>query len=113
MDNSRIKFILNHLEEKKGVNPLVLDISGFSTVTDYLIIVDGFVNRHVSSMGRTLVKEMRETFLERPVRVEGLSSGDWVLVDYGDIIIHIFLPDLRQRYDLETLWSEGKKLTLV
>lgn len=110
--NKRLKHVIDHLEEKKGENPLILDVSKFSTVTDYLVIIDGFVNRHVSSMGSSLVREMREAFGERPLRVEGLQSGDWVLVDYGDIIIHIFTPGLRDRYNLENLWKDGKKVTV-
>lgn len=108
----RIKFILNHLEDKKGTNVLVLDVSKFSNVTDFIVMADGFVNRHVSAMVKTLIQEVREKFFERPIRVEGLASGEWVLVDFGDIIVHVFLPDLRERYDLESLWSKGSKVTI-
>ena len=110
---SRLKFIVNHLVDKKGLNPLVLDVSKFSNVTDYLVIVDGFVNRHVSAMGSTLIREMKEKFSERALRVEGLHAGEWILVDYSDIIIHIFMPGLRERYDLECLWKEGKEVILA
>ena len=112
-NNKRLKFIINHLSEKKGENPLILDVREFSNVTDYLVIVDGFVNRHVSAMGTTLVRAMKEEFSERPSRVEGLVGGEWVLIDYSDILVHIFMPGLRERYDLECLWSDGKKLSLV
>jgi ribosome-associated protein len=108
----RLKFIVNHLTEKKGINPLVLDVKGFSNVTDYLIIVDGLVNRHVSALGSTLARAMRENFSERPLRLDGLSSGEWILIDYSDIIVHIFMPGLRERYDLEQLWIEGKQIQL-
>ena len=108
----RLQFIVQHLEDKKGVNPLVLDVRGFSNVTDYLVIVDGHVNRHVSAMGRTLVREMREKFFLRPERMEGVQAGEWILLDYTDIIVHIFMPGLRERYDLERLWADGKKVDI-
>ena len=55
---------------------------------------------------------MKRTFSERPLRVEGLQSGDWVLVDYSDITVHIFMPGLRERYNLESLWQKGKEVVL-
>lgn len=109
----RLKFIVDHLVDKKGLNPLVLDISAISNITDYLIIVDGFVNRHVSAMGSTLVRAMKEKFSEKALKIEGLQSGEWILVDYSDIIVHIFMPGLRERYDLECLWKEGKQIHLA
>lgn len=113
LEKTRLKFIVDHLIDKKALNPLVLDVSKFSNVTDHLVILDGLVNRHVSALGSTLIKEMKEKFSERPLRVEGLQAGEWVLVDYGDIIIHIFMPGLRERYNLECLWKEGKEISLV
>ena len=108
----RLKFIVNHLNEKKGINPLILDVRAFSNVTDYLVIVDGLVNRHVSALGSTLAREMKEKFSERPLRLDGLASGEWILIDYSDIIVHVFMPGLRERYDLEQLWNEGKQIEL-
>jgi len=110
---ARLKFIVDFLEDKKGINPLVLDVSKFSSVTDYLVIIDGFVSRHVSAMGSSLVRDVKEKFAERPIRVEGLQAGEWVLVDYGDIIVHIFMPGMRDRYNLESLWKDGKKLSFA
>lgn len=104
----RLQFIAQHLEERKGNNIVTLDVQGISNVFDYMVIVDGFVNRHVSSMIRSLVDEMKIKFNERPVRVDGLSSGEWVLIDFGDILVHAFIPELREMYDLETLWSKSK-----
>ncbi|MCH9621622.1 MAG: Ribosomal silencing factor RsfS [Chlamydiia bacterium] len=111
--NARLKYIVDFLEDKKGVNPLVLDVSKFSNVTDYLVIIDGFVSRHVSAMGVSLAREMKDKFKERPLRVEGLQAGEWVLVDYGDIIVHIFMPGVRDRYNLETLWKEGQVVSFA
>lgn len=117
MDNieqkERLSFIVKHLEDKKGLNPLILDVSGFSNVTDYLVIVDGLVNRHVSAMGSTLAREMKEKFSERPLRMEGLQSGEWILIDYADVHVHLFMPGLRERYDLEELWKAGKQVKLA
>jgi ribosome-associated protein len=98
--------------EKKGVGLLVLEVGHFSTVTDYLVIVEGNVDRHVLALAHEIVKEVRDAFGIRPHHVEGLSAGEWVLIDYGDIIVHIFMPGMREKFCLESLWSMGKVVDL-
>lgn len=97
--------------DKKGLNILALDVRGLSTLTDFLLIAEGNVDRHVTSMARAVIDDL-EPRGEEPLHVEGLSTGDWALLDYGNIMVHIFSPGLRQRYSLERLWNESKIVDL-
>lgn len=99
--------------EKKGLNILALYVGHFSSVTDYLIIAEGNVSRHVQAMGQEVIKTVRDDDEVRPLRVEGLQTGEWVLIDYSDIMVHIFMPGLRSMYRLEELWGKGKIVDLV
>lgn len=97
--------------DKKGFNILALDVRGLSSITDFLLIAEGNVDRHISSIARAIVDELEERG-ESPFHVEGLKDGDWAVLDYGDITVHIFGPGLRERYSLERLWSESKIVDL-
>lgn len=97
--------------DKKGFNILALDVQGLSSITDFLLIAEGNVDRHVSSIGRAIIEELDERG-EKPVHAEGLKTGDWAVLDYGDVTVHIFSPGLRERYSLERLWNESKIVDL-
>ncbi len=97
--------------DKKGFNILALDVRGLSNITDYIVIAEGNVDRHVSSIGRSIVKELEEKGID-PVHVEGFQTGDWVVLDYVDIMVHLFMPGLREKYSLERLWNESKIVDL-
>ena len=98
--------------DRKGFNILALDVRGLSSITDFLLIAEGNVDRHVSSIGRAIVDELEQRG-EDPAFVEGLETGDWAVLDYGEIMVHIFSPGLRERYSLERLWSESKIFDLT
>lgn len=93
--------------DKKGFNILVFDVRGISTMTDYFIIAEGTVDRHVKALSFALEDELAKLG-RKPMYVEGQQEGDWVVLDYVDIVIHLFTPELRERYGLEKLWSEGQ-----
>ncbi len=97
--------------DKKGFNILALDVKGLSSITDFLLIAEGNVDRHVSSIARAIVDELNARG-EKPIHVEGLGTGDWVVLDYSNIVVHIFSPALRERYSLERLWNESKIVDL-
>lgn len=97
--------------DKKGINILALDVRGISTITDFVIIAEGNVDRHVISLGKAIVEALEQAG-EKPAHTEGLQSGDWVVLDYIEIMIHIFMPGLRDKYRLEDLWKEGKIIDL-
>lgn len=109
------QLILNKIAQaifdKKGINILALDVREISTITDFVIIAEGNVDRHVIAIAQNIQKEM-ESIGESPIYIEGLQHGDWVVVDYLEVMIHLFMPGLRDKYQLEKLWKEGKIVDL-
>jgi ribosome-associated protein len=85
--------------DKKGSNILVLDLRGISTITDFVVIAEGNVDRHVVAIGQAVEQVLKEQGI-RPVYVEGMQSGDWVVLDYLHVMVHIFMPGLRDKYQL-------------
>jgi len=94
--------------DKKGSNILALDLKDICSITDYLLIAEGNVDRHVMSIARAIIDEAKEL----PVHVEGMSNGDWVVLDFSDVIVHLFQPGMREKYSLEKLWKEGEIVDL-
>lgn len=98
--------------DKKGVNILALDVQGLSSITDFLLIAEGNVDRHVSSMAKAIMDDLGEKGIH-PLHLEGLKIGDWVVLDYGEIMVHLFKPGLREKYTLERLWGDSKIVDLI
>lgn len=96
--------IQNALEDLKGQDIKVLDVTTLSNVMDYLYIVTGTSNRHVKSLANNVVVDTKKAG-HQPIGVEGMDGGEWVLVDYGDTVVHIMLQQTRDFYALEKLWS--------
>jgi ribosome-associated protein len=97
------------LEEKKGENIILLDIQEVASFTDYFIICSGTSDRMLNGLAEAAMETAKQKF-EMLGRFEGNASDGWLLVDLGDIIIHLFSPDQREYYQLEQLWSKGKIL---
>ena len=97
--------------DKKGFNILALDVKGISSISDYIVIAEGNVDRHVAAIGKAIEDELREKGV-KPVHVEGFKTGDWVVLDYSDVMVHLFMPGLREKYSLERLWNESKIVDL-
>lgn len=95
--------VLLSLEDSKAEDIIPIDISGKSALGDYMVIASGRSHRHVSALADHLLKALKEHDVQ-DVRIEGLSTGDWVLIDSGDIIIHLFRPEIREFYNLEKMW---------
>lgn len=98
--------------EKKGEEVKILDVRGLTSVTDFFVIITADSERKSKAIAEFVVDELREEG-ERPVHVEGLDTLRWVLLDYIDVVVHIFQPDDRRFYDLESLWSDAKFTTLT
>jgi ribosome-associated protein len=92
--------------DKKGSNILALDLRKVSSFADFVIIAEGNVDKHVSAIANAIAEELKKIGL-KPSYIEGLQQGDWVVLDYLDVMVHIFEPGLRERYRLEDLWKEG------
>jgi ribosome-associated protein len=96
--------ILTSLDDDKAEDIVTIDLDGRSSLADAIVIANGRSARHVSSIAEHLARRLKEAgYGTRPV--DGLQSGDWVLVDAGDVIVHIFRPEVRNYYDLEGMWS--------
>jgi ribosome-associated protein len=106
-----LNLIAQVVYDKKGMNILALDVKGLSSIADFLLIAEGNVDRHVTAIARSIVEELHERG-ENPVHVEGVQTGDWVVLDYSGIMVHLFMPGYRQKYSLEKLWSESKIIDL-
>ena len=97
------QFVVETLDDIKAVNTVTLDVSGLTDVMDYLVITSGTSNRHVKSLASNVSVEAKKRGM-RPLGVEGDDAGEWVLVDFGDVVVHVMLPATRDFYDLERLW---------
>lgn len=96
--------IKSALADIKGENIVELDVIGISDVADTLVICTGASSRQVKSLANNVMDEAKKVNI-RPIGVEGIDSGEWVLVDYGSVVVHIMLPASRAFYELEKLWS--------
>lgn len=96
--------VLESLENSKAENVTSLDIAGKSALGDFMVIVSGRSNRHVMAIADHLIDDLKAAG-QGKMRVEGLETGDWVLIDAGDIIVHIFRPETREFYNLEKMWG--------
>lgn len=94
----------------KGVKPVILQVKGLCGFTDYFIICSGTSRRHVTALAQHLEEEMARAGVT-PLGVEGLPEGHWVLLDYNDVVVHIFLQPMREFYDLEGLWAEAERVS--
>ena len=92
------------LDSKKAQDVVSIDLQGKSSIADYLVIVSGTSQRQIGSMAQLLKEELKKKGL-KSVNIEGLTQCDWVLVDAGDVIVHIFRPEIRSFYNLEKMWS--------
>lgn len=93
------------LEELKAKDIGLLDVSRLTSVTDLMVIASGTSTRHVAALANNVVEKAKSAGLQ-PLGVEGENGSDWVLVDMGEMVIHVMLPETRQLYDLERLWAD-------
>lgn len=99
-----LKTVASSLEDSKAEDLVTIDISDKSSIADFMVIASGRSNRHVSAIADHLLRELK-TSGYGTARVEGRESADWVLIDAGDIIVHLFRPEVREFYALEKMWQ--------
>ena len=108
MNSEQLKqAVVAALEGLKARHIVALDVRQLTDMTDYMLIATGTSNRHVKALAEHVNDELRKHDL-RPIGTEGEQLAEWVLVDYGDVVVHVMLPETRAFYDLERLWSDGK-----
>lgn len=105
MDAKQIQSLANGaLQDLKAVDIVTLDVLGMTSVTDYMVIATGTSGRHVRALADHVCEALREQG-GKPLGVEGLDAAEWVLLDFGDVVVHIMQSEARRFYDLERLWS--------
>ncbi len=101
----------NIVLERKAADPVLFEVQGLTSITDYFLIASGKSSRQVQAIARHLQMRMKETgFL--PFGVEGEREGHWILLDYGDVVVHLFYEPVREFYDLEGLWIEAPRVRI-
>jgi ribosome-associated protein len=102
--------VLDRLEDMKAEDTITIDITGKSSIADTMVVTSGRSSRHVISIAESAIEGLEKAGL-KGIRVEGKRNGDWVLIDVGDVIVHVFRPEVRAFYDLEKMWagSRGRK----
>jgi ribosome-associated protein len=101
-----LNMILSRLDDMKAEETITIDLRGKSAFSDYMVVTTGRVNRHVGAIAENVAKGLKESGITHP-HVEGMPNCDWVLIDSGDVIVHIFRPEVREFYNLERLWMQG------
>jgi ribosome-associated protein len=105
--------IVDLASDKKGENVVLMDMRQVSPVTDFFIIVSGTSDRQLKAIIEHIAQELKTHHQITPWRVEGEAAGGWVLIDFGDVVVHVFLPDRRAYYDLEGLWREAPVMVRI
>ncbi len=105
-----VKTIAEIIKDKKGEDILILDMRGL-TITDYFIIVTANSTTHAGAIMEEIEKKLKLRGYQ-PIGIEGIPHNHWILMDYGDIVIHIFLEEFRELYDLERLWYDASQYTI-
>jgi ribosome-associated protein len=109
LDKARL--CLQIIHERKAVDPILIEVGQMTSIADYFLITGGHSSRQVQAIAKHLRKRMREEGF-RPLGVEGEQDGNWVLMDFGEIVVHIFYQPTREFYDLESLWIEAPRVGL-
>ena len=112
MDSKKLALLCRELaDNKKAENLLVLDVRKLSSVTDYFVIASGSSQPHLRAIVEEITGKLRDDHDLRPARSEGSTIGNWVVLDYFDVIVHVMHAETRTRYDLEGLWGDAKQVT--
>jgi len=109
--DGRVRRALLAAAEKKALEPTVLDLRGISTFTDFFLIFTGTNRRQVQAISDEIVEQLKRNGTPA-ARVEGYQNAEWILIDYGDFVVHVFEEKARRFYDLERLWREASRLNL-
>jgi ribosome-associated protein len=99
-------------DEKKAVNMIALDLREIASFTEFFVIASGTNQRQVQAIADEINEQLKKQLRRRPVRIEGYSTAEWVLLDYGDFVIHLFDKEARDFYDLERLWRDAKRVEI-
>jgi ribosome-associated protein len=111
MDSKKLaQFCRDYADNKKAENIVILDVRKLSSVTDYFVIASGTSEPHLRAIVEEVTDQLREEHGLRPLRTDGSVHGAWVVLDFFDVIVHVMRADVRERYDLESLWGDAKRV---
>jgi len=110
--DERVRRALHAASEKKAIDPTVLDLRGISSFTDFFLLFTGANRRQVQAISDEIVEQMKRHG-SPAARVEGYQNAEWILIDYGDFVVHVFEDKARRFYDLERLWREASRLDVA
>jgi ribosome-associated protein len=97
--------------EKKAQDPVLLELKGTTSITDFFLLCNGKSDRQVQAIAQAIEEELKKKGI-RPLGREGMIEGKWILMDYDDVVVHIFLEPIRKFYDLEGLWTDALRIDL-
>lgn len=96
--------VMTHLDDEQAIEPISVPLAGKSSIADYMVIASGRSTRHVAAIANKLAERLKKD-MRIFARIEGLPAADWVLIDAGDVIVHLFRPEVRSFYNLERMWG--------
>src|SRR5437899_2465661 len=111
MDSRKLALFCRELaENKKAENIVILDVRDLSSVTDYFVLASGTSEPHLRAIVEEIIEKLRQNHHLRPRAIDGTLQAAWVVLDYFDVIVHVMRQDVRERYDLETLWGDAPRV---
>ncbi len=111
MDSRKLALLCRDLaENRKAEDIVILDVRELSSVTDYFVLVSGTSEPHLRAIVEEITERLREDYRLRPKAMDGTLQAAWVVLDYFDVIVHVMRQDVRERYDLETLWGDAPRV---
>jgi ribosome-associated protein len=102
-----LRLVLARIDDLKAEDTVTIDLTGKSTIADVMVVTSGRSNRQVGAIANRVIEDLHKAGI-RDVRVEGMPHCDWVLIDAGDVIVHVFRPEVRAFYQLEKMWARGR-----
>ncbi len=106
-EERELEIIAQAIDDKKGMNIIVVNVSTISTFVDYFVIAEGTVTRHLNAIGDEIVEKMEKQCNVKPYKFEGKASGNWLAIDFGNIIVHLLTSEMRELYAIENVWKAG------
>ena len=110
--DAEVQLAVHSASEKKATDMVVLDLRQIASFAEFFVIASGANQRQVQAVSDEIEEQLKRQLGTRPVRIEGYRTAEWVLMDYGDFLVHIFNKDAREFYDLERLWRDARKIEL-
>ena len=110
--DAEVKLAIQCASDKKAFDMVALDLREIASFTEFFIIVSGANQRQVQAIADEINERLKKDLRSKAVRVEGYRTGEWVLLDYGDFVVHVFDKDAREMYDLTRLWSDAKRVLI-